>query len=668
MKKRVFMMLCAVSLLINGVILTVNAMTTTVRVGYCSYMAPYQYAETSGQPQGFHMDVLEAVAEKAGLLTEYFSFNTTSEALNALQSGDIDLVIGVPQNQFANHNIRYTDVIAQANICLLSSHETANQYRNSPPKNYPTALEYHSLEYQYLTALSVNNFLQSGNQKACVDTLLRGDADLLVAVKECAIYYLEQQGQSDNYEIINNFVASADYTMAVRSGDIYLCEAINNALAELRATGVYESLHREWFKLDSEIAYRKLVKAVVIGLGIVAIFVASYLVLSMRTKRQLARLVEARTAELLAANYKLEQRIKQARTESELRHSIIEASPAGMVLFDESLHIEYMNRNAMNMANISQYTNKETLLEIDFLSSIFNQAGNDLFSSDLTTYSGNVERGDKHSTQNARKKFRYNIRKFKRFDETYAALMTVEDITVEEQEREAFFEKEKNKTLNNLIAGIAHEIKNPLTAISASADMIQTKGDNEKFRKAFSQYIPQEIARITRLINSLIDYARPSRNKIEQVELTEVLRSIYELAQVSAKNTEITLKLAQPKMPVIGDRDRIKQALFNIVLNSIESVRHKAAPEKGEHSIQLIADALDGMIRITIYDTGVGMNAEELKRCTEPFYTTKTAGTGIGLAITRQYIEEIGGTLRITSEKNQYTCVEILLPGEEVKK
>ncbi|MBR6575121.1 MAG: transporter substrate-binding domain-containing protein [Clostridia bacterium] len=352
MKKRVFMILCAVSLLINGVILTVNAMTTTVRVGYCSYMAPYQYADTSGQPQGFHIDVLEAVAEKAGLLTEFVSFNTTSEALNALQSGDIDIVIGVPQNQFANHNIRYTDVIAQANICLLSSHETANQYRNSPTKNYPTVLEYRSLEYQYLTALSVNTFLQTGNQKSCVETLLSGDAALLVAVKECAIYYLEQQRQADNYEIINNFVASADYTMAVRNGDIYLCEAINNALAELRATGVYESLHREWFKLDSEIAYRKLVKAVAVGLGIAAIFVASYLVLSMRTKRQLARLVEARTAELLAANYKLEQRIKQARAESELRHSIIEASPAGMVLFDETLHVEYMNRNAMDMAGI----------------------------------------------------------------------------------------------------------------------------------------------------------------------------------------------------------------------------------------------------------------------------------------------------------------------------
>lgn len=660
MKKRFLIMLLVICLLVAAASVSVAALTTTVRVGYCFYMAPYQYTDASGDPNGFHIDVLEEIAEQAGLLLEYFPFNTTNEAMTALQKGEIDLVLGVPHNQFANNSIRYTDVIAQANFCLLASHEIAAEYRQPSSKTYPTALEYNSLEYQYLTALSVKNFLQIGNQKACVETLLNGNADLLVAVKECAIYYLEQQGESDNYQIINNYIASADYAIAVRKGDIYLCESINSALAGLRATGVYESLHEDWFTLDSEIAYRKLIRIVTTILSVAAVFIISYLIWSMRAKRHLAKLVEERTVELLSANYKLEQRMKQAKEESELRHSIIEASPAGMVLFDETLHIEYMNHNAMDMAGIADCTTEENLSEIAFLNSILKRVSEDLFKSDTMTHSGNFAYGE-HDCR----KYRYNIHKFKRFDETYAALLTVEDITAEEREREAFFEKAKNKTLNNLIAGIAHEIKNPLTAISASADMIQTKGDNEKFRKAFSQYIPQEIARITRLINNLIDYARPSQSKIEQVELTEVLKSIYELARVSAKNTEISLEMPGKGLPIIGDRDRIKQALFNIVLNSLEAVRHKTAPEKERQFIRITAAAQEDMIAITIYDTGVGMNAEELKRCTEPFFTTKPAGTGIGLAITQQYIEESGGTLKISSEKNKYTCVEILLPRGE---
>ena len=662
MKKRFFAMLLIACFLLAEVPVFVGALTTTVRVGYCSYMAPYQYTDATGQAKGFHVDVLEKIAEQAGLLTEYFPFNTTSEAINALQNGEIDLVLGVPNNQFASNNIRYTDVIAQANFCLLASHEIAAEYRASTSKNYPTALEYNSLEYRYLTALSVYNFLQIGNQKACVEALLNSNADLLVAVKECAIYYLEQFDKADSYQIINNYIASADYTIVVRNGDVYLCEAINSALAELRTTGVYESLHGEWFTLDSEIAYRKLIRIGAVVLSIIAVFITSYLVWSMRAKRYLAKLVEERTAELLSANYKLEQRMKKARAESELRHSIIEASPAGMILFDEMLHIEYMNRNAMEMAGVSGYTAKEKLSEIPFLNSILEQVNEELFANDFMTYSGNFAYG-----KNDSRKYRYNLRKFKRFDETDAALLTVEDITVEEREREAFFEKEKNKTLNNLIAGIAHEIKNPLTAISASADMIQTKGDNEKFRKAFSQYIPQEIARITRLINNLIDYARPSQSKIERVELTEVLKSICELAHVSAKDTDITLEMRENSLPIVGDRDRIKQALFNIVLNSLESVRHKASQEWEKPVVRITTGTQAEAIFITIYDNGVGMNEEELRRCTEPFYTTKPAGTGIGLAITQQYIEENGGTLKISSEKNKYTCVEIRLPRGEAQ-
>jgi len=662
-KKRFIAILFLFGLLISRMPLSADAVTTTVRVGYCSNMAPYQYTNALEQPEGFHIDVLEAIAKQAGLLNEYFAFHTTGEAVAALKRGEIDLVLGVPQNQFADQQLRYTDVITQANFCLVASHETANNYRNSSQITYYTAIEYNSLEYQYLTALSVNNFLQSGNQKACVQNLLNGNADLLVAVKECVIYYLEQSGQSAQYQIINNFIASADYTMVVRNGDLYLCKAINSALAELRATGVYESLHGEWFQLDSEIAYRKLIRVGGAVLSVAAVFIISYLIWSMRAKQQLARLVEERTAELLSANDKLEQRMREAKEESELRHSIIEASPAGMVLFNDTLHIEYMNHNAMEMAGIPHAINKDTLQDVAFLNSIILRAGEDLFASEATTHSGNFAYG-----AGEQKKYRYNIRKVKRFDETYAALLTVEDITVEEREREAFFEKEKNKTLNNLIAGIAHEIKNPLTAISASADMIEAKGDNEKFRKAFSQYIPQEIARITRLINSLIDYARPNRGKIEKVEVSEVLRSVYELAKVSAKNIDLKLELTQQNLNVIGDRDKIKQSIFNIVLNSMESVRHKGLTGCEQGTIKIAAAKVEDMVLISVCDTGVGMNEEELRRCTEPFYTTKPAGTGIGLAITHQYIEEIGGELKISSEKNQFTCVEILLPGEEKQK
>ena len=193
--------------------------------------------------------------------------------------------------------------------------------------------------------------------------------------------------------------------------------------------------------------------------------------------------------------------------------------------------------------------------------------------------------------------------------------------------------------------------------------MMESKGNNEKFRAAFSQYIPQEIARITRLIDNLLDYARPGKSKIEPVSLRETVPVVYELAKMSAKDVDITLYMDQTdELVFVGDRDKIKQTLFNIVLNSIEAVRHKTTLQGDARGIDIRVEGTEDTVRIQICDDGIGMTEEELARCTEPFYSTKLAGTGIGLAYTKQYVEEIGGTLTIDSRKNEYTCVELQLP------
>ena len=99
------------------------------------------------------------------------------------------------------------------------------------------------------------------------------------------------------------------------------------------------------------------------------------------------------------------------------------------------------------------------------------------------------------------------------------------------------------------------------------------------------------------------------------------------------------------------------------MINSIEATKLMAARDKAAHSIVLEALKQDGQIIIRITDDGVGMTAYEAEKCTTPFYTTKAAGTGIGLSLTKQYIEEAGGSMQIKSEKDKYTCVAISLPA-----
>lgn len=617
-----------------GFVRPAAALTTNIRVGFCAYMSPYQHLEKTGEPGGFHIELLEEVADDADLVLEYIPFETTIEAMDSLAAGDVDLVLGVTKRQFAATDALFSDPISTTNLCLVANKVTAERYRSNPKSVRYTVAEYGLIRYTNLSHIGQGVTIITGNQESGVELLLSERADMLVGVKESILWYLDQADRSDDFIIINNYLSSSDFCIAVRDGDRYLQQSINESLAGMRTSGTYDTLYGEWLD-DSTIDYRTLLKIAVIAL----VGVVLYMLISYR------------------------QRAVQVEAESKLRYSIIESSPAAMVLIDKNYTIEYMNRSAMKMAEIREFNRDASLLNMKVFREIIEKAGGSIFNKEWTLQTGTIDFYKNHGRP-VKEKYRYNIQKMTPHGNKQGALLTVENITLEEREREAAFEKEKNETLNSLIAGIAHEIKNPLTAINASASMIKDKGQSPKFREAFSTLIPQEIERITRLIDNLLNYARPGSSKIAEVDVAEVLRSVYELSRTTARTTHIALKIQdEDSLYLRGDKDKIKQALLNLMINSIEATKLMAARDKAAHSIVLEALKQDGQIIIRITDDGVGMTAYEAEKCTTPFYTTKAAGTGIGLSLTKQYIEEAGGSMQIKSEKDKYTRVEISLPA-----
>lgn len=667
MKKSIVRLIVCILIVSSLVPLTLQeeaqALTTTVRVGYCDQMPPYQYTGTDGKPRGFHVDVLEYIAEKEDLLLEYEAFGTTFEALDRLEEGSVDMVLGAAADKYFGYHIQYSNPVSTANLCLVAPTEIASKYKYENKKHYTVVCEYQMVDFSLLSTLTRGTTIAKGNQASAIETLTDGHAEMIVGVKDCLLWYFQEHEIDDDYIILNNYLDSADFTIAVREGDRHLYDAVNENMTALRTSAEYEKLYNTWLAHDKGVDYQKILKYVLYAVGLCLIFLTAYLIVSYRAKQKLAQLVEVRTAELYETNQKLERRTAQVEAENRLRYSIIEASPAGMVLVDEDLHIEYMNSSALQIAGIQSFRIGEVLGRLRIFREILRDAGGKIFAEDWDFKSGSFEFYKDKGHRN-RENYRYSIHKMTLSEGEQGALITLENVTAEENEREAAFEKEKNETLNSLIAGIAHEIKNPLTAISASAAMIQAKGDNEKFRQAFSAFIPQEIDRVTRLINSLIDYARPSGSKIELVNLNEIVLSVAELGKVTAKNTDITVEMdTADQLQFIGDRDKMKQSLLNLVINSAEAIRQKQDDIQSRHRISISAERIDDRIIIKVEDDGIGMSAFQLSRCMNPFYTTKPAGTGIGLALTKQYVEEVGGTITAASEKNIFTAVEIQLPA-----
>ncbi|MCR4711239.1 MAG: transporter substrate-binding domain-containing protein [Clostridia bacterium] len=635
-------------------------MTTAVRVGYCRNMPPYQYEDADGMPTGFHVELLEEVAKDTDLLLSYQAYESTSEAMEALGEGEIDVVLGVIEDQFTPYHLQYSRVISSANICLLAPRSAARAYRDGR-RTLRLAVEYQIVNYSYVASITYSDVLLTSNQQETLEVQQRGQADLVVGIKDSLLWYLEKEGQTENYEILINYVNSADFTIGIRGGDRYLKEELDKGIMQVRTDGTYGKIYDSWFQVDDGSRYRRILRYVGIGAGLLAVALFTYYLISRRAKRKLEAMVAARTAELNLANQKLEQKNREIQAESELRQSIIESSPTSTFVFDGDFHIRYLNQNARELILTEGCENSDNVLEIPVLAAILNDIGPDLFEEAWTSKSGTMEK--RNAIGDMEKKYRYSCHKIDRGGADPEALLSVEDVTVEDREREALFEKRKNATLNQLIVGIAHEIKNPLTAINTSVEMIQTKGNNEKYWKAFSTYIPAEVERITKLINSLVGYARPAEGKNEPVNLAELLQSAYELASVSAKGIRVERNRSEEEdVYVRCDRDRIKQCLMNVIFNGIESGQKQAALDRQKHHVRIGLTVETATADVEIEDDGVGMTAEEMKRCTEPFYTTKPTGTGIGLAVTKQYLDEIGGSLIVESEKHRFTRVTIRLP------
>ena len=119
----------------ENILTSADALTTNVRVGFCAYMPPYQYIDSAGDIKGFHIDILEEVAKNIDLNLEYIPYNTTSQAMESLEKGDVDLVLGAVKNSVNDYNALYSSPLSTTNICLVANKNTAERYRENPKIN-----------------------------------------------------------------------------------------------------------------------------------------------------------------------------------------------------------------------------------------------------------------------------------------------------------------------------------------------------------------------------------------------------------------------------------------------------------------------------------------------------------------------------------------------------
>jgi len=205
--------------------------------------------------------------------------------------------------------------------------------------------------------------------------------------------------------------------------------------------------------------------------------------------------------------------------------------------------------------------------------------------------------------------------------------------------------QEKMAAIGNLAAGIAHEVRNPLSSIKGYAVYFGSLFADDSEKKKAAEVMSAEVDRLNRVISELLELARPSDIKPTPTDLSFLLASSLRLVrqEAEAAGVRITTAIDPDIGPCSLDPDRITQVLINLYINGIQ-----AMPAGGE--LQITASQTDTGVLIAVADTGTGIPVEAGDKIFDPYYTTKTTGTGLGLAVVRKIVEAHDGTVEVRSD------------------
>jgi signal transduction histidine kinase len=224
------------------------------------------------------------------------------------------------------------------------------------------------------------------------------------------------------------------------------------------------------------------------------------------------------------------------------------------------------------------------------------------------------------------------------------------------------------RSLETIAGGFAHEIRNPLTSIKTFVQLAPERKHDDEFIGHFSQIVHEDVLRIERLIQEILDYARYMEPKFSFDNLNEIVSSCLYFVQVKAesKNIVVERELARVLPSVMVDRQQIKQVLLNLLINAMEAMGDRG----GRLTVRTRSLNKPGgelWVQIEVRDTGPGIAQTDLDHIFDPFYTTKhqseeREGTGLGLTIVHQIVQEHHGYIEVESRPGHGTAFFVNLP------
>lgn len=215
---------------------------------------------------------------------------------------------------------------------------------------------------------------------------------------------------------------------------------------------------------------------------------------------------------------------------------------------------------------------------------------------------------------------------------------------------------ERLSLVGQVAAGVAHELKNPLASIKGAVEIISDNNTAENDRREFREILMKEIKRMDGTVTEFLEFARPKATRIEDLDLSVLITSSLRQIEPQAQKSNVRIvEKVRPDVKIQGDREKLHQLALNILLNGIEASRAGSAIDVSLHTD-------NGTAIMEFTDHGEGIEAKDIERVFEPFYTTRASGSGLGLAIVKSIVDAHGGSIDLESVRGDHTTVRVSLP------
>jgi len=236
-------------------------------------------------------------------------------------------------------------------------------------------------------------------------------------------------------------------------------------------------------------------------------------------------------------------------------------------------------------------------------------------------------------------------------------ILLLRDVTALRQLEKEAVKNRHLASIASLAAGVAHEIRNPLSSLKGFAVYFKERLAGDKEDEQMADIMIAEVERLNRVISQLIEFARPLQLKREKTHFPDLIQHTLSLIAADAKKNRVdVITETASNLPLLEvDPDKVKQVLLNIFLNALAAMK-----DGGSLTIKLVPGV--NSIDVVVADTGTGIEKADLPHIYDPYFTSKPAGTGLGLAVVQKIMEAHGGAINIESTSGKETTVALRFP------